>query len=61
MFPTTDMSILSPVARGPMLINFLLVVHLVGSAPQPFLIACLLTNSTRYTMDRQLVLSRPLR
>ena len=33
-------SILSSITRDSMLINFLLLVHLVGSVPQHFLIAC---------------------
>ena len=36
-------------------------VQLVGSLPQHFLIACSLTNSIRYRMDRQIVPSRSLR
>ena len=35
------------------LINFLPLVHLVGSVPQHFLIACLLTNSTCYPNGSQ--------
>ena len=61
----TDMStmpyILSSVARDPMLMYFLLLVHLVGSVPQHFLIASSLTNSTHHRMDRQIVPSKPLR
>ena len=52
------MSILSPITKDLMLIDFLPLLHLVGSVPQHFLIACSLTNSTRYRMDRQIVPSR---
>ena len=43
-----------------MLINVLPMVQLVGSVPQHFPIACSLTNSTPYNMDRQIVPSRSL-
>src|SRR5258706_16102981 len=59
----TDMNTMSILARNPMVVNFLPLVHLVGSVPQHCLIAqfqCSLTNSTRCRMDHQMVPSRPL-
>ena len=55
------MSIFSWIVRNLISINFLPLVHLVGSVPQHFLIACSVTNFTRCRMDSQMLPSRSLR